>query len=81
MGAREILAAIIGIIQSVIGALAIVLAYVLHYNLFDIQANIREMLGISVSENLPLYMLLAFTFGFFSIASGFILIHEWMESR
>ncbi len=81
MGAREIVAAVVGVIQSLIGASAIAFAYLLYYNLFNIQAIIQEVLGISVSENLPLCMFLAFTFGFFSIVSGFLLIHEWMESR
>ncbi len=81
MGARGILAAIVGVVQGAIGALAIAFAYIVNYNLFDIQDTIQDMLGISVGEHMPLYLLLILTFGFFSIISGFLLIHEWMESR
>jgi len=81
MGARGILAAIVGIVQSTIGALAIAFAYIVNYDLFNIQITVQNMLGISVEEHMPLYFLLILTFGFFSIISGFLLIHEWMESR
>lgn len=76
MKGRKILGTVVGMAQGVIGVSAIVFAYVFYRNLFDVQTR----LGVS-AEWVPLYMLFLFIFGFFSIISGFFLIHEWMESR
>jgi len=75
MGLRRILTTIVGIVQSVIGALAIIFAYMLYHNFF----NVRGFLDI-LGENVPVYMLFLFIFGFVSIISGLFLIHERLES-
>lgn len=73
MGLRRTLAALIGALQSAIGVLAVIFAFVLHHNFFDIQSL------MNMSENVTIYMLLLFVFGFVSIISGLFLIHERLE--
>lgn len=74
---RITLLAIIGIIQSVLGVLAIIFAYIITYH--D-HFGVQTIIGVS-RENMPLYMLLLLIFGIFSIISGFLLIHEWRKLR
>lgn len=74
MGLRRILTALVGALQSAIGVLAVSFAYVLHHNFFDFQS----LMNIS-GENVPVYMLLLFVFGFVSIISGLFLIRERLE--
>lgn len=76
MKIRKVLGAIVGVAQGVMGALAIVFAYVLYHNFFDVQTELEVL-----AEWMPLYLLLLLTFGFFSIISGGFLIHEWQGSR
>jgi hypothetical protein len=75
MKIRKITATFFGIMQEVIGVLAISFAYILYYNFLDVQVslNIPE-------KHVPFYLLLLFIFGFISIISGFFLIHERLES-
>lgn len=83
MGVRGVLAAVVGVIQSVIGVLAIAFAYVLNYNT-DVQAFVQTMLGMKdtpIEEVLPVFLLIIITFGFFSIISGLLLTHEWRKTR
>lgn len=83
MGVRGILAAVVGVIQSVIGVSTIVFVYVLNYN-SDVQAFIRTVLGMKdtpIEDVLPVFLLLIISFGFFSIISGLLLIHEWRRSQ
>ena len=75
MGPRNILAAVVGTLQVAIGVLAVIFAYVLYHNFFDVQGLIDIL-----EENVPVYMLLLFVFGLVSIVSGFLLIHELLES-
>ncbi|UCC27867.1 MAG: hypothetical protein JSW29_07370 [Candidatus Bathyarchaeota archaeon] len=76
MGARRVLTTTIGMLQSVIGGLAVIFTYTLHFNFFDVQT----MLNIT-SELLPLYSFALIVFGSFSIISGLFLLHEGFESR
>lgn len=74
MGLRRIFVALIGALQSALGILAVIFAFVLYHNFFDIQSL------MNISENVPIYMLLLFVFGFVSIISGLFLIHERLET-
>ena len=71
MEVRKIISRVVGVAQSGMGVLAVIFAYLLYYNLFDVQG----MLNAS-SQNAPLYMLLLLIFGLFSVISGFFLIYE-----
>lgn len=74
MGLRRILAVVVGSLQAAIGVLAVLFIYVLYHNFFDVQSL------MNISENVPVYMLLLFVFGFVSIISGLFLIHERLGS-
>ncbi len=71
MSVKRVLATIVGLLQSAVGALALVLAGVLYFNFLDTQT----MLSVS-SELLPLSLLFLSVFGFFSVISGLFLFHE-----
>lgn len=74
MKIRKFVVTFFGVTQEVIGALAIVFAYVLYYNILDIRTNLEIPL-----EHVSVYLLLLFVFGFISILSGFFLIRERLE--
>ncbi|MCK5563260.1 hypothetical protein KAI30_03725 [Candidatus Bathyarchaeota archaeon] len=74
MRVKRILVAIVGIAQGAIGGLAGILAYILYFNFLDVQTT----LNVS-AELLPLYLLILSVFGFFSVISGFFLIHEELD--
>lgn len=74
MKIRKFVVTFFGVTQEVIGALAIVFAYVLYYNILDIRTNLEILL-----EHVSVYLLLLFVFGFISILSGFFLIRERLE--
>jgi len=82
MKIRAILALVVGLIQSIIGVLTIGFAYVLNYN-DGVRKFFKTMLDIErpIEEVLPVFLLLIITFGFFSIISGLLLIHEWRKLR
>ncbi len=69
---RKTFAAVVGMAQVVIGALSILFTYILHYDLFNVQA----MFWIP-AENVSLYVLLFLVFGLFSLISGISFIQEW----
>lgn len=71
MGFRRILVAMVGMVQGLIGVLAVFSAYALYIDLFGFQ----EWLDVS-TEFLSLYMLVLIAFGFFSIMSGLFLLTE-----
>jgi uncharacterized membrane protein YozB (DUF420 family) len=71
MKIRRILVATVGIAQGAIGVLASVLAGILYFNFLDVQT----MLNVS-AELLPFYLFILIVFSFFSVISGFFLIHE-----
>ena len=74
MKTRKSLAIFLGITQEVIGALAIIFAYVLYYNILHIRVNLEILL-----EHVSIYLLLLFVFGFISILNGFFLLRELLE--
>jgi multisubunit Na+/H+ antiporter MnhB subunit len=61
---------IVGVTQGVIGALAVIFAYLLYSNNFGLQDR------LNISGDLPLYLLVLILFGLFSIISGFCFICE-----
>lgn len=71
MSVKRILATIVGLLQSAVGTLALVLAGMLYFNFLDTQT----MLSVS-PELLPLSLLFLSVFGFFSVISGLFLFHE-----
>ena len=71
MRVRRILVATVGIAQGAIGVLAGILAGVLYFNFLDVQT------ALNVSAELfPVYLFILIVFSFFSVISGFFLIHE-----
>jgi len=74
MRVRRILVTIVGIAQGAIGVLAGILAFILYFNFLGVQTT----LNVS-AELLPLYLLILSVFSFFSVISGFFLIHEEIE--
>ncbi len=66
--------AIVGIAQGAIGVLAGIFACILYFNFLGAQT----MLNVP-AELLPLYLLALSVFSFFSVISGFFLIHEGLE--
>ena len=71
MRVRRILVATVGIAQGAIGVLAGILAGMLYFNFLDVQTA----LNVS-TELLPLFLFILIVFSFFSVISGFFLIHE-----
>jgi len=69
MSTRRVISRIVGVAQSVVGAITIIFAYGLHSNLFGMQGA----LGIS-AKSMPLFVLIFLIFGFLSIISGLFLI-------
>jgi hypothetical protein len=71
MNARKILLKTIGLIQTAIGGIAMVFAFLSFYNVFGIQA----MLGVS-KESIGLYLWVLIIFGLLSMISGLFLFYE-----
>lgn len=71
MKARRALVAAVGLIQTIIGMTAIILACTIYYNFL----NIQSLLGVSV-ELLPVSLLILGVPAFFLIASGFFLLQD-----
>jgi hypothetical protein len=74
MRIKRIAATFFGILQEIIGVLAVVFAYVLHYNFFEV----RVELGIP-QEHILIYLLLLFVLGFVSVINGLFLLHQRLE--
>ena len=74
MRVRRILVTIVGIAQGAIGVLAGILACILYFNFLGVQTTLNVP-----AEHLPLYLLILGVFSFFSVISGFFLIHEGLE--
>ena len=74
MEVKRILVAIVGIAQGGLGVLAGILACILYFNFLGVQTTLNVP-----AEHLPLYLLVLSVFSFFSVISGFFLIHEGLE--
>jgi len=74
MRVRRIFVAVVGIAQGSLGFLAGILACILYFNFLGVQTTLNVP-----AENLPLYLLILSVFSFFSVTSGFFLIHEGLE--
>jgi hypothetical protein len=71
MKVRRILGATVGIAQGAIGVLAGTLAGILYFNFLDVQTALNMS-----AELLPFYLFILIVFSFFSVISGFFLVHE-----
>jgi hypothetical protein len=71
MSARKILSKTVGLIQTTIGGIAMVFAFLSFYNVFGIQT----MLGISLAS-IGLYLWVFIIFGLLSVISGLFLFYE-----
>jgi hypothetical protein len=71
VSARKILSKTVGLIQTIIGGIAMVFAFLSFYNVFGIQT----MLGISLAS-IGLYLWVFIIFGLLSIISGLFLFNE-----
>jgi hypothetical protein len=71
MKVRRILVATVGIAQGAIGVLAGTLAGILYFNFLDVQTALNMS-----AELLPFYLFILIVFSFFSVISGFFLVHE-----
>jgi len=74
MKVQRVLVAIVGIVQGSLGFLAGILACILYFNFLGVQTTLNVP-----TEHLPLYLLILSVFSFFSVISGFFLIHEGLE--
>lgn len=68
---RRTLSKIIGVMQTALGGIAMVFAFLSYYNVFGIQT----MLGVS-AEGIGLYLWIFIIFGLLSVISGLILFFE-----
>jgi hypothetical protein len=71
VSARKILSKTVGLIQTTIGGIAMVFAFLSFYNVFGIQT----MLGISLAS-IGLYLWVFIIFGLLSVISGLFLFYE-----
>lgn len=76
MEVRRTLTVIVGVVQSAIAVLIVILSSLLYFNLFDVQTWLNATARLSY-----VHLLALFVFGFFSIVSGLLLVQEWRESR
>ena len=71
MKTRRTLSKIVGVMQTSLGGLAMVFAFLSYYNVFGIQT----MLGVS-AEGIGIYLWIFIIFGLLSVISGLILFFE-----
>ena len=71
MNAKKILSKIVGLTQTAIGGLIMLLAFFIFYNLF----NIQTVFGFS-AEAIGLYLWTFIIFGLLSVISGLFLFYE-----
>ena len=64
----------VGATQEAVGVLTIAFSYILHSNLFNVQTWLKVP-----EEEVSLYLVPFFVFGFVSIISGFFLLRELSE--
>ena len=71
MKIRRTLSKIVGVMQTALGGLTMVFAFLSYYNVFGIQT----MLGVS-AEGIGLYLWIFIIFVLLSVISGLILFYE-----
>jgi hypothetical protein len=71
MNAKRLLSKIVGLIQTAIGAVTMLFAFLLFYNIFDLQAA----LGLAEGA-IGLYLWASIIFGLLSAISGLFLFYE-----
>jgi hypothetical protein len=65
----------IGSIQGLLSFIAILLAILLKFNTFNLQATFN-----TVADDVNFYVTFLLIFGFVFVVSGFFLIYDWWES-
>lgn len=76
MQIRRILTGIVGVVQSIIGVLAVIFACIAYFDFFAVRNWLNANLG-----TLPFHLTVILAFGVFSIISGLFLIQESLELR
>lgn len=71
MEIRRTVSRVVGLIQTAVGGIAMVFAFLLLHNVL----NVQVALGLS-GENVELYMLIFIVFGLLSVISGLLLFYE-----
>ena len=71
MNAKRILSKVVGLAQTTIGALIMLFAFLIFYNIFDLQT----FLGLP-AESIGLYLWTFIIFGLLSVMSGLFLFYE-----
>ena len=71
MNAKRILSKIVGVTQTAIGGIIMLFAFLVFYNIFEIQA----VLGFA-EEAIGLYLWAFIIFGLLSVISGLFLFYE-----
>jgi len=71
MEIREAISRAVGLMQTVVGGISMVFAFLLLHNVL----NVQVVLGVS-GENIELYMWVFIVFGLLSVISGLFLFYE-----
>jgi hypothetical protein len=71
MNAKRILSKVVGVTQTAIGGIIMLFAFLIFYNIFDIQT----VLGFA-AEAIGLYLWAFIIFGLLSVISGLFLVYE-----
>jgi len=61
----------VGVVQTAIGGIAILFAFFVFYNIFNVQTVLRF-----VADSMGLYMWVFIIFGLLSVISGLFLLYE-----
>ncbi len=67
--------AVAGLVQTILALIAIIIGFVLKFNLLDVQSQLNFPI-----EDLNFYFLLFLIIGAVSILSGAFLIYDWWET-
>jgi hypothetical protein len=66
---------VFGSLQVLLSLVAIFLAFLLRFNVLDMQAALKISVGA-----VNFYVLFLFVFGFSFVAAGLFLVYDWWES-
>jgi hypothetical protein len=78
MKVNEAFVMFISMMQSLIGALSIIIAYLIYCNPGFLP--VRSLLNLQ-PEHVPFFMMILSIVGFFAIISGLLIIHEWFSGK
>lgn len=71
MEIREAISKVVGLMQTAVGGMSMIFAFLLLHNVL----NVQSVLGLS-GENIELYMLVFVVFGLLSVISGLFLFYN-----